>query len=66
MVGQETTIADTATSLVTPMSVGDVADIMQEEGIPRGSAITLLGLLGMGVQYREPREPKPETAKGAQ
>lgn len=66
MIGEPVTPLDTATSMVTPMSVNDIGAIMEEQGIPRGSAITLLGLLGMGVQHRAPKEEKPETAKGTQ
>ena len=66
MIGEPVSPVDTATSLVTPMSVGDIGAVMEEQGIPRGSAITLLGLLGMGVQHRAPKEEKPETAKGTQ
>lgn len=61
MIGEPVTPGETAASLVTPMSVGNIADVMEEQGIPRGTAITLLGLLGMGVQYRKPKEgQKPE------
>lgn len=66
MIGEPVTPLDTATSMVTPMSINDIGAIMEEQGIPRGSAITLLGLLGMGVQHRAPKEEKPETAKGTQ
>lgn len=64
MIGEPVTPGETAISLVTPMSVGNIADVMEEQGITRGTAITLLGLLGMGVQYRKPKEKaKPEEAE---
>lgn len=64
MIGEPVTPGETAVSLVTPMSVGNIADVMEEQGITRGTAITLLGLLGMGVQYRKPKEKaKPEEAE---
>jgi hypothetical protein len=64
MIGEPVTPGETAVSLVTPMSVGNIADVMEEQGITQGTAITLLGLLGMGVQYRKPKEAaKPEEAE---
>lgn len=60
MIGEPATPGETALSLVTPMSVGNIKDVMEEQGVPRGTALTLLGLLGMGVQYRKPKEAKPE------
>lgn len=61
MIGEPVTPGETIGSLVTPMSVGNIMDVMEEQGITRGSAITLLGLLGMGVQYRKPKDDqKPE------
>lgn len=56
VIGQKVTPAETAASLVTPMSFGDIGAIMEEQGIPRGTAITLLGLLGIGVQHREQKD----------
>jgi diguanylate cyclase (GGDEF)-like protein len=64
MIGEPATPGNTALSLVTPMSMGNIADVMEEQGVSRGAAITLLGLLGMGVQYRKPKEaPRPEEAE---
>lgn len=58
MIGEPVSPGDTAVSLVTPMSFGNIEEIMTEQGIPRGTAITLLGLLGMGVQYRKSKEER--------
>ena len=34
-------------------SVGNIVDVMESQGMARGTAINLLGLLGMRVQYRK-------------
>lgn len=59
------TSRETLTSLVTPMTFNDVGKVMEEQGVPRGSAIWLLSLLGMGMQYRQPKpgEEAPETGR---
>lgn len=51
---QLVTPTSTLTSLVTPLSMQNVKDVMTEHGVPGGAAITALELLGMGVQYRDP------------
>lgn len=58
VIGEPVTPLQTAGELVTPMSFNNIAEIMEEQGVERGTAITLLGLLGMGVQYREPKAAK--------
>ena len=63
MIGEETTPSQVAMELVTPMSFQDIADVMAEHGIPKGSAVTVLGLLGMGIQHRD--EPNPLVATDA-
>jgi hypothetical protein len=55
VVGNEVTPATTAANLVTPMSLQSVGEIMTDNGVPKGAAIMMLNLLGMGVQYRKPR-----------
>lgn len=52
-IGQSTTPAKEAGNLLVPMSFGNVADVMQENGVPGGAAITMGELLGLGVQYRD-------------
>jgi hypothetical protein len=54
VVGQETDALQEAKNLVTPMSMRNIVDVMQENGVPKGTAITLAELLGMSVQYRDP------------
>jgi hypothetical protein len=36
------------------MSVGSLVDVLEANGMARGTAIYLLGILGFSVQYRKP------------
>jgi hypothetical protein len=58
VVGNEVTPQQSVTSLVVPLSMQNVKDVMSEHGVPAGMAITALELLGMGVQYRDPAQLK--------
>ncbi len=51
VMGDAVTPASAATGLITPLSLQNVKDVMQEHGVAGGSAITALELLGMGVQH---------------
>lgn len=65
MIGKEVTPLSAAGELVTPMSVGNLVDVMEAQGMARGTAINLLGILGMSVQYRKSDEEKAaEDANG--
>lgn len=50
--GDPITLAQQARELVLPMSFGDIYDVMQDQGIPRGTAMSVLGLLGMSMQVQ--------------
>lgn len=50
VVGNKATPKSVATSLVVPMSFGDIYKTMQEQGVPKGTAIAILALFGMSVQ----------------
>ena len=65
VVGQEATIGNQAASLVTPLSLRNVFDVMKEHGADGGSAILALELLGMGVQYRDPNRNAPTQSDAA-
>lgn len=58
MIGEEVTPLSAAGELVTPMSVGNLVDVLESQGMARGTAINLLGILGMSVQYRKSDEEK--------
>lgn len=55
VVGEEVTPLSTLQDLTVPLSLRDIYDVMQEQGIPKGTAIELLNLLGMSVQHYEDR-----------
>lgn len=52
LLGEPVSPLDAAREMVTPMSFGDIAEAMEENGVPKGSALGLLVLFGMGVQTR--------------
>lgn len=65
MIGEKVTPVSAAGELVTPMSVGNIVDVLESQGMARGTAINLLGILGMSVQYRKPElETLAEQQKG--
>lgn len=60
VVGQKVTPQSVATGLVTPLSIGDIYSAMKEQGVPRGTALAILALFGMGAQNYE-RKPQPSS-----
>ena len=55
VVGDKVTKLSALAGLATPLSVRDVAPLLREQGMGRGAAMQLLGLLGGGVQTYGPR-----------
>lgn len=60
VIGNETSVKEQAVSLITPLSMRDVENVMTEHGLAKGTAITMLNMLGMGVQYRDPNRKKKD------
>jgi len=58
MIGDEYTWADVPADLTVPMSLGDLVDTVENQGVPRGMAINLAAFLGHGRQYRKSDEEK--------
>lgn len=52
--GDPITLADQAKALALPMTFGDIAKAMEENGVPRGTAMSMLALLGMSMQVQTP------------
>lgn len=50
VMGQPVTPAQVAANMVIPMSLRDVYDTMVEQGVPKGTAITLVNMFGFGAQ----------------
>ena len=52
--GERTDLKSEAVSLTTPMSYRDIYLAMKEHGVPKGAALGVLALFGMGLQnYRK-------------
>lgn len=58
VVGEPVTPGTVAARLSVPLSFSDILDIMQENGVERGTALEILSLFGMGVQNYETK-PHP-------
>ncbi len=50
VVGQPVTLTSTAENLFIPLSMQDIRKTMIEQGVPRGSAMGVLSIFGMGLQ----------------
>lgn len=66
VVNEPVTPAGAAVGMVTPLSFGDIADTLEEQGMARGTALSLVSLLGMGMQtYGDDGDDgKAATSKG--
>jgi hypothetical protein len=60
VVGQPETPIGAVTSLFVPLAAQELLDTMRSQGIPKGTAVTMLALLGMGASTYG---PKTEFAK---
>lgn len=55
VVGNPVTPASVAQRLFVPLSLGDIYETMREQGVPKGTAISVLSIFGESVQNYEPR-----------
>lgn len=55
VVGEKTSLAKEAGKLFVPLSFQDIYKAMQDQGIPRGTALSVLSLFGMGMNTYGPR-----------
>lgn len=53
IIGQKTTLGSTVKNLAVPISFQDILKTMEKQGVPRGTALYVLSLFGMGLQNRE-------------
>ena len=58
VVGQKATPLDTAISLVTPMQVMTIKEVMENQGMSKGAALTVLSVFGSGVQTYDEKKKK--------
>lgn len=62
MGGQKITLGKAIESGLTPISFDDIMDAMKEHGVPKGVALGLLTVLGMGVNVHLKKMNRPRTA----
>lgn len=55
VIGEPVTPADVAVRAVVPISFQEILTTMEQQGVPRGTALTVLSLFGMGLQNLEQR-----------
>jgi hypothetical protein len=59
VVGEKVTPTTVVSRLAVPLAFNDILEVMEENGIARGTAIQILSLFGMGVQnYEQTRRPR--------
>jgi hypothetical protein len=64
VVGQKTDIATEAGKMVVPLSFGDIYKAMKEHGVPAGTALGMVSLLGASVNTYSPRKKEERPKKG--
>lgn len=58
VIGEPATAESIAKNMTVPLSMKDIYEVMTEHGIPHGTVISLLSLLGMSVQnYDQKKKP---------
>lgn len=55
LLGQPVTLATEIKRNLIPISYGDIYEAMQQQGVPKGTALAILSIFGMGVQTYEER-----------
>jgi hypothetical protein len=64
MIGEDVTLLNTATQLIYPITYGDIYTVMQEEGMPVNVALSVLTILGMGLQTYENKQKTGNLSRG--
>ncbi len=60
---QPVTAGGAALNAVTPLSFHDISEAMQEYGVSKGAAVSLLAIFGMGLQTYQPKEVPADVEK---
>jgi hypothetical protein len=58
VVGEKVTPGSVATRMVAPLGLKDIYDTMLEQGIPKGTALSILTILGMGMQNYDAKKKR--------
>jgi hypothetical protein len=53
LIGNPVTLYDIPTEVIVPLSFSDIYQAMNEEGVPVGAALGILGMFGVGIQTHE-------------
>jgi len=56
VVVQPVTPLGTAAGLVTPLALSDIVKAMEDQGVPRGTAMAIVSIFGMGLQTYSPNK----------
>jgi hypothetical protein len=60
VVGEVVTPKEAALHMMVPISVGEIKETIEEQGVPTGTAMGLLSMFGIGLQTYKPRAEKAE------
>ena len=63
VVGESTTPAGEVVGLITPLALADMYDAMLAQGIPKGTALTMIAILGGATNTYANQEAKKEKAR---
>lgn len=55
VIGRPVTVKTQAGRMLIPLAMRDIYEAMQEEGVPEGAALGMLGIFGVGIQTYERR-----------
>lgn len=58
LVGEPVTPVSQAREMVVPLSAGEIIEVMKEHNVPKGTALSMLAIFGMGINTYEPKKPK--------
>jgi len=53
MIGEEVTLLNSVPNMLYPMTWGDIYRVMQEDGVPANVSLSIMAMLGMGLQTYE-------------
>jgi hypothetical protein len=62
VVGEKVTPVSAVTRNLIPLAFSDIADVMAEQGVPKGTIMTLLSIFGFGVQAYDNQRREDESA----
>ncbi len=63
IVGEKVTAVSLAKDALIPITTRDIYEAMREQGVPKGAALSLLAIFGVGLQTYQARRPAPKRRK---